>query len=160
MPDWLDSDSLITASRGPYRFSLLPAFWSYIEELGELQILLSSTFVLNELMDGGDELRDWARRQSSTTFFRTPSQAVQEANRLIVDRVNNDSRYAPHHIRRFLAKADSWLIAHATVEGGRIITFEKPEPNSKKPKIPDVGRQFGVSCINLWDFLSELGAGF
>ena len=160
MPDWLDSDSLITASRGPYRFSVLPAFWNYIEELGDQGILASSTFVLNELLDGGDELRNWARRQSGTTFFRAPSQPVQEANRLIVDNVNNDSRYAPHHVRRFLAKADPWLIAHATVEGGRIITFEKPEPNSKRPKIPDVGRNFGVTCINLWDILSEFGAAF
>ena len=127
--------------------------------MGRQQILASSEFVLNELMDGTDELRDWARQQRGT-LFHTATEPVQVAYRQVVDSVNNNNRYAPHHVRRFLAKADPMLIAHARAEGGRIVTFEKPEPNSTKPKIPDVALPFGVSCINLWDLLTELGVTF
>ena len=36
------------------------------------------------------------------------------------------------------------------------MTFEKPEPASKKPKIPDVASHFGVHCVTLWTMLAEL----
>ena len=38
MPDlWLDTDSLVTPSRGPYRFGTLPKFWDYLEQKAEEQ---------------------------------------------------------------------------------------------------------------------------
>lgn len=152
MPDWVDSDSLIVASRGPFRFNIIPAFWNFIEEKVSQQALASSERVLNELLDGEDQLRDWAIRQGNA-LFRIPTESVQESYRQIVDNVSNDGRFARQHVTRFLTKADPWLIAHARVEGGRIVTFEKSEPNSKRPKIPDVGQTFGVQCINLWDLI-------
>lgn len=60
-------------------------------------------------------------------------------------------------MRDFLRKAEGWLIAHAIVEGGRIVTFETPEPLSKKPKIPDVAGEFNIECINIWSLVEELG---
>ncbi|MFQ5827189.1 MAG: DUF4411 family protein, partial [Dehalococcoidia bacterium] len=60
----------------------------------------------------------------------------------------------------FLSGADPWVIAHAKALGGRVVTFEKPEPISTKPKLPDVAGEFGVKCISLWDMLTELNASF
>jgi hypothetical protein len=156
LPDWVDSDSLIVASRGPYRFNVIPAFWNFIQEKATQQILASSERVLNELLDGEDQLRDWAIQQQDT-FFRIPTEPVQESYRQIVHHVSNDGRFARQHVTRFLAKADPWLLAHAKVEGGRIVTFEKSEPYSRRPKIPDVGNTFGIRCVNLWDLIDELG---
>ena len=159
MPDWIDSDSLVTPSRGPYRFATLPKFWDFMEQKANEQVIASSVFVLGELVGSGNALEAWAKRQQGT-FFRSPDQAVQEAYRQIVESIKNNTRYAPHHVARFLSGADPWLIAHAKAQGGRVVTFEKPEPNSKKPKIPDVGEEFGVKCISLWDLLTELKASF
>ena len=156
MPDWLDSDSLITASRGPFRFSVMPVFWDFLQEKASQQLLASSELVLEELKDGEDQLKEWANGLKDT-MFRLPSSGVQETYRMVVDSVSSNERYAPQHIKRFLAKADPWLIAHAAAEGGRIVTFEKGEPLSKKPKIPDVGREFDVHCIGLWDLIEEMG---
>ena len=64
----------------------------------------------------------------------------------------------PHWVQRFLEKADTWVIAYAVTLGGRICTFEKPEPLSRKPKIPDVALEFGAECIQIWDMLSDLNA--
>jgi hypothetical protein len=159
VPEWLDSDSLITPSRGPYRFTTLPTFWDYLEQKANEQVLASSEFVLIELTGNGDKLEAWARHQQGT-LFRSPTQDVQNAYSQVVNSVNNNGRYAQHQISRFLSGADPWLIAHAIVEGGRVVTFEKTEPNSRRPKIPDVGREFGVRCINIYDLLAELGAKF
>jgi hypothetical protein len=52
------------------------------------------------------------------------------------------------------------LIAHAAVDGGRVVTLEISRPDSKKPKIPDVAAEFGVECINIWDLLAEWSASF
>ena len=156
MPDWVDSDSFIVASRGPYRFSMMPVFWSFIEEQARHQRLASSELVLLELQDGEDQLKQWASGLQSV-MFRVPTEEVQERYREVVANVNGNGRYAQHHVSRFLAKADPWLIAHARTDGGRIVTFEKPEPTSRKPKIPDVSHEFGISCINLFDLIEELG---
>ena len=156
MPDWVDSDSFILASRGPYRFGMMPVFWSFIEEQARQQRLASSEIVLQELQDGEDQLKQWASGLRAV-MFRVPTEEVQERYSEVVANVNGNGRYAPHNVSRFLAKADPWLIAHARTDGGRIVTFEKPEPNSKRPKIPDVAGVFGVSCINLWDLIEELG---
>ena len=156
MPDWLDSDSFIVASRGPYRFSMLPAFWSFLEEQARQQRLTSSEIVLQELQDGEDQLKQWASGLQAV-MFRVPTQEVQERYSEVVANVISNGRYAPHNVSRFLAKADPWLIAHARADGGRIVTFEKPEPTSRKPKIPDVGHEFGINCINLYDLIEELG---
>ncbi|MCH9036090.1 MAG: DUF4411 family protein [Chloroflexi bacterium] len=159
MPDWLDSDSLIRSSNEAYRFAMVPGFWEFLEQKADEGVIASSERVLRELLDHGeDELKEWAQRQN--TLFQTTDRAVQEMTRQIADSVNNNTRFARQHITRFLSGADPWLIAHAKVLGGRVVTFEKSEPNSRKPKIPDVGREFGVSCIKLWDLLTELNASF
>ena len=159
---WLDTDSLVRPSAEGYRFAILPRFWKFLEEQAEQQIIVSSIRVLQELeakQEKPDELLVWARNQQGTLFLE-PSHDVQETLRQIVDKVANTPRYYPQHVHRFLAGADPWLVAHAKVSGGKIVTFEKPEPNSHKVKIPDVANEFGVLCMNIYDALSELGASF
>ena len=135
---------------------MTPVFWDFLQVKASDQVLASSERVLRELQDVEDQLREWANNLGDT-MFRTPSIEVQVTYRKVVDSVIANKRYAPHHVRKFLEKADPWLIAHAATDGGRIVTFEKAEPSSKRPKIPDVGLEYGVNCINLWDYIEELG---
>lgn len=160
MPEfWLDTNSLVTPSRGPYRFATVPRFWEFLEEKAKAEVIASSEFVLKELLGSGDELEQWAKRQQDTLFWEA-QKPVQDKLGEIADGVNANIRYAQHNVARFLRGADPWLIAHAIVQGGRVVTFEKPEPNSTNPKIPDVAGEFGVKCVNLWDALTELKASF
>ncbi|MFH1002644.1 MAG: DUF4411 family protein, partial [Chloroflexota bacterium] len=85
---------------------------------------------------------------------------VQQAFGVIAENVKNNKNYADFWVHKFLGGADPWVIAHARALGGRIVTFEKPEPYSKKPKIPDVAALFDIKCISLWDMLTELKASF
>ena len=125
MPDfWIDTDSLVTPSRGPYRFATLPKFWEFLEQKARDGVIASSEFVLRELIGSGDQLEAWAKRQQGI-FFQSPDQAVQETFRQIAESVRCNRRYALHHVAYFLNSADPWIIAHAVVLGGRVVTFEK-----------------------------------
>lgn len=159
MPDWLDSDALIQPSRTYYRFALVPSFWSYLDQKIEEQVLAAPERVFSELQAIDDDLKAWASNIQGS-LFRQPNEDVQRVFGQIANSTRADHRFAPHHVARFLSKADAWLIAHAAVEGGRVVTFEKSEPQSTKPKIPDVADRYGVECINLFDLLTELGASF
>ena len=61
----------------------------------------------------------------------------------------------------FLEKADPWLIAKAMVTGAVVVTHESlVSDNTKKVKVPNICKQFGVSCINTFDFLRGTKAKF
>lgn len=160
MPDfWLDTDSFVVPSRGPYRFTTVPRFWEFLRQKAEENVVASSERVLKELLEGEDDLKTWAKGQAGKLFL-PPTVSVQAVLGQIVTNVSSNNRFAIHHTAKFLDGADPWIIAHAKALGGRVVTFEKSEPASRKPKIPDVAAEFGVNCLNVWDMLTELGASF
>ena len=161
MPDfWMDSDSLIIPHRGPYRFGSIPQFWDFLEEKAREGVIASPELVLvKELSAGpGDEqdvLEQWAKELKGIMFLEA-GESVQSSYNEVVDYVQNNSRFKDYWIAKFLDGADPWVIAYAKAIGGRIVTFETPQPEAKKPKIPDVAGHFGIRCINLYDMLTEL----
>ena len=165
MPDyWFDADSFVTPSRGPYRFSVLPQFWDYLEQKAHEQIIGSPEIILTQELMGSDpkkadELEIWAKRQQGTLFI-PPDKSVQVVYSEVVESVTQNSQYAIYEVQKFLSGADPWVIAYAKALGGKVVTFETPQPLARKPKIPDVAVAFGVRCISLWDVLTELGASF
>ena len=160
---WLDANSLIEPAKGPYAFSRVPQYWDFVKAKSEEGVLGSPELVLDLELTGtdpkkADDLEFWAKPLRGTLFLPA-DEATQRSYAEIADWVENNERFKekPQHVAPFLAKADCWLIAYAKAHGGRVVTFEKPEPKAKKPKIPDVAAPFGVVCINLWLMLEELG---
>ena len=162
MPDfWMDADSFILPHRGPYRFEALPQFWDFLEEKAREGIIGSPAIVLDwelsaDKVDEQDVLAKWAR-QLKDVLFLDGSEDVQNSYAEVVQYVEGNSQYRKYWVTKFLDGADPWVIAFAKALGGRIVTFETPQPEAKKPKIPDVARYFGVESIVLWDMLQELG---
>ncbi len=157
MPDfWMDADSLITPFRGPYRFEAVPQFWEFLKQQAQAGVIGSPELVLDkELTSTGpppDSLELWAKSLRGVLFL-PPDAPTQLKYKDVAEHVQKNARYKQQWIAPFLSGADPWLVAYAAAQGGRIVTFEKPEPLSSKPKIPDVAKQFGVSC---WDALLEL----
>lgn len=162
MPDfWFDTDSFVTPSRGAYRFGILPQFWDFLEQKAKEQVFASSKYVYGELTgsEHPDDLEIWVRKVE-TVFFLEPDESVQQAYRHIAEIVVNEPRWRAHHVTKFLNDADPWIIAYAKALGGRVVTFEKSQPQSSKPFIPDVAQRVDVVCICLWDVLSELKVKF
>jgi hypothetical protein len=68
----LDSDVFIQAKNGPYGMDIVPAFWDWLDLQFNAGIIYSSTMVYEELVAGGDELAQWARRRINSGFFERP----------------------------------------------------------------------------------------
>ena len=116
--------------------------------------------VYQELLDGQDEIVNWARERKNSGMFVDPSITVQKEVRGVVSYVvrsypDNQAR------RRFLRRADPWIIAHAIAEGGVVVSLEsRVRPSSQQVKIPNVCDQYSVKCINTYDMIRQLGASW
>lgn len=151
---WIDANCLIQPAKEAYGFTLVPQFWDFLEQQATSGILGSPEMVLKEL-EGPEELEQWAKPLDGVIFLPADHD-TQAAYADVANWVQNNDRFAQHHIAPFLQKADGWLIAHAKACGGQIVTFEVPAPASIRPKIPDVAENFDVEYIPLWDMLHAL----
>lgn len=161
---WLDTSVYITAKQGPYRFNVFGVFWAFLSEQLDAGTIRSPKLVYQEIVSNEqshDDLAIWAKSRRGNGLCVSPSAKVQDALRKIGDYVASKPRYPQPQKARFLSGADPWLIAHALVDGGVVVTLETDlKPESQKVRIPDVCTHFGVRCINTSDMLEELGAKF
>lgn len=156
---WLDADTFITPKNGPYAFVLAPGFWEFLDEASITGLVRSSRIVYGELVDeSDDDLAAWARERRTSGLWVEPSESVQETFTEVADFVHDS--YDASFAADFLDGADPWLIAHAVVDGGEIVTFEKSAPAGKKVKIPDVAADFSIACRDIYSMLRQLGASF
>ena len=161
MPEfWMDSNSLITPYRGSYPFDRVPQFWDFLKLKAEEGVVGSPELVLEKELtsppsDDPDDLELWAKLLKGSLFLPVDGPIQLKYNQ-VVQHVQTSGRYKQHWIAKFLDGADPWLVAYAMALGGRIVTFEKPEPRAKRPKIPDIAQHFNVRCLTLWDMLNEL----
>ena len=154
---WLDSSVFIEGLKGPYGFDLAPRFWIVLDEMAGEGLLACPKMVYDELSDGQDDLADWAKNRKETSLFAGIDAVVQARFRKVCAYVigrypDNQSR------RRFLDRADPWVIAHAIANGGAAVTHERRNPDgSAKVKIPNVCENFGVRCIDVYRMLRDRG---
>lgn len=159
---WLDSNVFIEGKKGPYGFDIAPRFWIMIDELIADNRISCPAMVYNELLGTQDDLAAWAQNRRESGLFIQPDTEVQEAYRMVGEYVIQ--RYPDNQARRrFLDRADPWVIAHATAQGGAVVTLEVIMPDSShQVRVPNVCRHsgFNVRCINTYDMLRELGVSW
>jgi hypothetical protein len=157
---WIDSNVLITAKDGPFRFSIAPVFWKTLDNQAQLGRIRVSKMVYDEIVKDGpdDELAKWIKSRRAEGFCVTPDQSVQVQLRKIADHVQ--AHYRTHQAAKFLSDADPWVIAHALASNGIVVTFETFQPDAKKVKMPNVCNAMGVPFKNLYDMMQELGMTF
>lgn len=116
--------------------------------------------VYDELLDGQDDLEVWARNHRKSGMFVDPDMATQAQLQAVCTHVIG--RYPDNGPRRrFLDRADPWVIAHALANDGTVVTHEQKNPaTSSKVKIPNVCEQFDMRCIDVYQMLREQGASW
>ena len=153
---WLDSNVFIEGKKGPYAFDIAPRFWVLIDELIEDLLVSCPLLVYDELLEVQDDLASWSKERKASGLFIQPDVTVQQTYKDVVEYVR---RHYPDNQarRRFLDRADPWVIAHAISEGGTVVTLEpRVAPISQQVKIPNVCDQFGTRYINTYQLLREL----
>src|SRR5208337_343097 len=103
---WIDANVLITAKNGPFRFSINPGFWSFIDEQVKAGRIRSPEMVYEEILkyeDSKDELTKWVKNRHNGGLFVKPDISVQKMMTEVSDHVV--SNYEQHHAAEFLSVA-------------------------------------------------------
>ncbi|PID50058.1 MAG: hypothetical protein CR991_03290 [Proteobacteria bacterium] len=154
----LDANIFIQASNLHYGFDFCPAFWEWLDEANAAGTVLSISQVQDEMVEGNDELADWAKAKGSG-FFKETDTATLPRLGAVAQWVQSNG-YEAAAINTFLQVADYYLISYALAHGHTIVTHEVPANTPKKIKIPNVCVGFGISCISPYAMLRREGARF
>ncbi len=158
----LDANVLIGAKRNYYRFGTFPCFWDYLLARASDGTVRSVDAVKTELVGYGDELTDWITTTCPAGMFEAPDGATGVAFAQVSAWTMDPVRpYTSAARAKFLAVADSELVAHALANGHTVVTHETPDPFAKvRVKIPDVCAALTVRYISPYVMLEEIGARF
>lgn len=108
-------------------------------------------------MSGNDELSIWFDTHYLRFTEATNDVEIQNTYADIAEYVMLNQQYKDAEKHRFLAKADPWLIAYASVHRGVVVTHEVlAGPKTTKVKIPDICEHFDVSYVNVFEMMRQL----
>lgn len=156
-PYWIDSNIFIDAANGPYTFKRAPSYWSFLDDNLNFGAICTSEMVYRELVVFGDELSRWVKNRKQKGLCKQADLTVQTQLKGVVDGVLSCGRYTIENIDEFLRGADPWIIAHAKVTNGTVVTNESAlRPNARKVRIPDICADNGVSCVSGYEMLDQL----
>ena len=157
---WLDASVFIEAHNRTYPIGIMDSYWKWMAGQISNGVIVCSKAVFREIVDGHecqDELAKWFQNRKSNGLWFAPNQAVQVQVGLISDYVF--SKYKQHQALDFSDGADPWVMAHAFVDKGIVVTQESSlRPDAHKTRIPDVCKHFNVPCIDGIKMLRDLKA--
>jgi hypothetical protein len=154
----LDANVLIQAWQKYYSPKFCPQYWDILDELGKAGRIFLPELVYEEITRTEDDLCKWLK--DSNIESRKISEDVTKCLQTI---------YAKNPLHKLLVDntkmrslADPWLIAHAMNDKAVVVTKEEKitAMNTNKVKIPNVCDNMGVTWINDFDFIAELGIQF
>lgn len=123
------------------------------------------------MISGNDVLSQWVKNNLANILFDSYEQNLQfwDMYQKVINYIQSSGFYKNPGLLEWMkeTKADPQLIAMAKVYNLSIVTFEQSagrlsikNPIKKEPKIPDVAKYFGVSCIDLYDLETKLRNGY
>ena len=155
----LDANVLIDANRDYYPMDRVPEFWDWLVEMGIQRHVKIPQEIYDEIVlprpTGEDALVDWLTNHRNELLLE--EQVIVE----LVAHVTEEG-YADDLIDDEVEKIgrDPFLIAYALadVQRRRVVTNERSRPSRNRANrhIPDVCRDFNVSCRNTFDLIREL----
>ena len=141
----------------------MPEFWGWLRHQGaegnvKIPIEIYEEFEEARRADGQrDDLAEWA----ADAEIRGAMLLNEDVNPTLVSRVVAEG-YCPDPSEQETEKMgrDPFLIAYALVDPASrtIVTTEVSKPTAERAnrRIPDVGRELGIRCINNFQLLREL----
>ena len=157
----LDANVFIEAARRYYAFDLAPPFWETLVRHAANGRIQSIDRIKKELEQGNDELATWATTQFTDAFASTDEEDVIESYSEVMGWVQAQDQFSDAAKADFATSADGWLVAYARSKGHIVVTHEVLDPSiRRKVPIPNVCQAFGVSYVDTFKMLRELGVRF
>lgn len=175
----LDSNCFIEPMKRYYGFKIFPSYWKWFGmELARSNSLLIVPKCVSDEINVDPRLSLWVKNNLGTLVYdenRDPLIWPKYAE--VIDYIQNCGAYKSGSINEWKkpGKADPLLIAIAKQYNYKIVTFEKESgqfgydnnkewnwkknggPSKHEPKIPDIAKHFGISCITLFELEKKLG---
>jgi hypothetical protein len=156
IPYLLDADTFIQAKNGPYRFSVCPAYWDWLDREHKNGKIFSVQKIYDELIEREDDLSDWIEGRES--LFIAPDESTHSSMKLLSEWAIKN--YTAEAYTEFLASGDYMLVAHAIGRRFVVVTHERAANTKQKVKIPNACEPFVVECISPFELLEREGASF
>lgn len=156
----IDSCSLMELKR-KNPFDVYPSVWEKIESLINKGLLLAPREVLNEIMEGDDQLAKWAKKHNK--MFVEPTEKQIE----IVKDILNDFPALIKQNRKY--DADPWVIALAvelvrssqkTLTPVKRIVVTEEKIRGEQIKIPFICQKYNIETIDIIDMFRVEGWKF
>ena len=157
MPHLLDANVLITANNSYYPLDRVPEFWEWLLRMGETGQITMPIEMIEEIVDGNDDLAAWLSDRSHRDVLRLD----EAADAALVQRVVNDG-YARdlNDVEIEKIGRDPFLIGAALRSPADrvVVTVEVSKPAAQRAnrKVPDVCRILGVTCIDTFRLIRDL----
>ena len=157
----LDANVFITAHRRYYTLDLCPGFWNCLIHHFHSGRILSIDRVRDELIGNGDELSDWVQGAPADMFVASLEKPVIDAYQEVMSWVHGDPQFYTQAKDEFSRGADGWLVAYAMSHNVTLVTLETYQNGAKRRvPIPNVCDQFGVTPMDTFEMLDDLGVRF
>jgi len=156
----LDANVFIEACKRYYAFDLCPGFWQSVHHYGTQGTLATIDRVEAQLQEG-PLLDRWKAEVSDGFFLPTDTDETIMAYRDVIRWAQSQPRLTSAAKAAFASDVDAWLLACAKARGLTMVTHEQPAPHSRNSvKIPDVCVAFGITYVNTFDMLRDLGISY
>lgn len=160
----LDANSFVTPYQNYYPFELTPGYWEKLKPILLKDSVDVMDVVKEEIDKGEDSLTDWLKSISNLEVLDKRDPAILIKYGEVLKFLQDSPLYNDRALRSWSIAnvADPWLIATACAKGYTIVTFEQsagkisPSNPSGKPKIPDIAKEFGVKCVNLFYLMNKM----
>lgn len=158
MPSYsIDASAILDAWVRHYPIDTFPSFWERFADLGRENIAIASELIGRELGKKDDGCLDWFHNNGLQDFFVDIDDNVQEH---VVVMMQNPSHQRLVDDRKGMSGADPFVIGLAQAQNLVVVTGEKPTNSTKRPKIPDVCRDLGITCISVLELMRKEGWQF
>jgi len=159
----LDTNVLIEASRRYYPFDFARPFWRALVDFANEGVICSVDRVSDEIINGNDELKNWAQNEFSAHFRSTHNPAVFDAYAHIVTWAQAQTQYNQRAKDVFMDinNADASVVAFALSSNIKVVTQEAIARDAQRViPIPNVCESFSIGYCNTFEMLRELGFTF
>jgi hypothetical protein len=154
----LDSNVFIQAKNLHYGFDFCPAFWDWIDEWNNKELVFSIEKVRDELLGGADELATWAGNHG-TGFLLAPDAGILPSLQHTSTWASRGD-YEPAAVNTFLQVADYYLVAQAHAYNHIVVTHEISSASTRKIKIPNACLGLDIKCMTPYEMLRVEKARF
>ena len=151
----LDANVLIDANRDYYAVDRVPEFWEWLIEMGKRGKVKIPQENYEEVVQGKDNASEWLKYNKEALLL---NEAVSEE--LVTRVIEQGYGIDLNDVEIEKVGHDPFLIAYALVDFEKrvVVTTETSKPKKERAnrKIPDVCKDFKVSCLNTYALLRVL----